>query len=97
VNKQEQREYDLQKAGNYDELNAWIHRTGKAFIITDGGYDPELFCQLMAEYDLCPAGMFSNRTLLDATSDAMQNAYRGQLSHVFEGPTLIKTWKAVKS
>lgn len=86
---QEQRAYDLQTANNYDELNAWIHRTGKAFIVGD---DPELWCDLMDRYDLCPNGMFSCDSVEEARSDAMRNAHFGQLAHAFSGNQLIQTY-----
>jgi hypothetical protein len=93
VNEQEQRAYDLETSRNFDELNAWIHRTGKVFIAADT-YNTDLWQQLMVEHDFCPNAMFWNETVADATNDARRNAYFGQRAHVFDGVTLIKTYEA---
>jgi len=93
MNEQEQRAYDLETTGNYDELNAWIHITGKAFIV--GLDDPGVGEAIMELHNICPNGMFDCETVIEAINDAKRNAYFGQRSHVFVGATIIATYEAV--
>lgn len=95
MNEQEQRAYDLETTGKFDELNAWIHRAGKAFIV--GTDDDDVWRQIMAAHDLCPNGMFGNDSIAEAIRDAKRNALFGQRSHVFDGATMIATYEAVSA
>lgn len=94
MNEQEQRAYDLETTGKYEELNAWIVRNGKAFIV--GTDDGNVWRDIMAAHDLCPNGMFWCASIAEADLDARRNAFFGVRSHVFDRAILVTTHEAVK-
>ncbi|TXH08327.1 MAG: hypothetical protein E6R03_18375 [Hyphomicrobiaceae bacterium] len=78
---------------DYTYINAWIRRTGKAFIFGDPS--PAEWEQLRAQYNLCPNGMFACDNVADALTDGLTNAIEGIPSRVFDRTHLVCTFEGL--